>query len=429
MKGKSLKKVIVGLLAVLIIAAVFMFCRNYLNSRDQNVAGNGSGVEADKSAQAQGASATTVQGTDAELLNTTTQTDLQTSSSASSQPNQQSTPPASQAMLLMPKLGAGINIGNDLDVKDVRRHIENPTIEQFESYWGNTPVTKEVFVLVKNEGFTTVRIPVSWSEHMDESHHVDSAWMERVHEVVDMALDSGLYVILDIHHETFITPTYDKEEEVKEILIALWQQIAAEFADYDDRLLFEGMNEPRLEGTKYEWTEGTEESRQVINSLNKAFVDTVRASGDLNEKRYLLIGAYGTSSYYKALTDLEIPDDDHILVAIHIYSPYDFTSNSGGANTWSDSQDSKIKELGNTIEDIFISKGVPVVITEFGCQKKADEAERIKWLTSYMETFAKRDIPCIWWDNGNENEYRIIDRINITASCQDVITTMTEYYK
>ena len=66
-----------------------------------------------------------------------------------------------------------------------------------------------------------------------------------------------------------------KQNELK----ILWTQIAGEFKDYDYHLIFEGMNEPRNYGGSDEWNDGSEETRQNINTLNKVFIDTVRATG------------------------------------------------------------------------------------------------------------------------------------------------------
>ncbi len=109
-------------------------------------------------------------------------------------------------MKLVQSLGIGINIGNDLDVYGVDPS-EAPTLDEYERAWGNVPVTQEVFSCIKKAGFKTVRIPVTYSDHMDDEGIIDNEFMGRVKDVVDMALDEGLYVIIDTHHEKFIVPT------------------------------------------------------------------------------------------------------------------------------------------------------------------------------------------------------------------------------
>ena len=77
------------------------------------------------------------------------------------------------------------------------------------------------------------------------------------------------------------------------------------------------MNEPRLKGTPMEWNGGNQEAREVINQLNAAFVETVRASGGNNEKRHLMIPTYAASTMDSVLNDFVIPNDDKVIVSVH----------------------------------------------------------------------------------------------------------------
>ncbi|SFG75222.1 glycoside hydrolase family 5 protein [Oribacterium sp. WCC10] len=316
-----------------------------------------------------------------------------------------------QNMKFVKSLGAGINIGNDLDVYNIRGYIENPSIYDYETAWGNPPAERNTFAAVKSSGFNTVRLPVTWSEHLDSDGNIDDEWMKRVKEVVDTALSENLFVIIDTHHEAFIIPTYEKEAETTEKLVKIWKQIAENFNDYDERLMFEGMNEPRLIGSDEEWTDGTKELRTVVNRLNSAFIKTVRETGGNNKKRVLFICAYGSNYRTHALQELEIPDDTHIAVSVHAYLPYKFIDASQGKNKWKEDQESytsKILELKDTIQRCFLSNRIPVVITEFGCEEKESEEERIKWADYYLRQFSEIEVPCIWWDNGDE--YGVFDR-------------------
>lgn len=319
------------------------------------------------------------------------------------------------ALRFTKELGAGINLGNSLDVKKVREHNPEADISYFETYWGNPVTTKEMIQAIADKGFETIRIPVSWAEHLDEQGNVDREWMERVTEVVDWSLDTGMYVILDIHHEAWLVPTKEQEAQTTKQLCSLWKQIAQLFADRGDHLIFEGMNEPRLIDSAQEWTEGTEEMQQVINRLNQAFVDTVRASGGENKTRWLMIPAYCTSSKEEALGALTIPDDSHIMVAVHAYLPYGFTLKEDGEETWSAKNPDDTKDIDTlqaVLERLFIKKKIPVVITEFGCHEKEQETCRNEWAAYYTESMKEIGVPCIWWDNGDES--KLFDRESLT---------------
>lgn len=104
------------------------------------------------------------------------------------------------------------------------------------------------------------------------------------------------------------------------------------FKDYDEHLLFEGMNEPRIVGGQDEWTGGTEEEREVINNLFAAFVETVRKSGGNNATRSLIITGHAAAIDEKAVKGIKVPDDDHIIVSIHAYAPYSFALDQNGTS-------------------------------------------------------------------------------------------------
>lgn len=310
----------------------------------------------------------------------------------------------------MRHMGAGINIGNSLDVKGVLKHKPNASVQDFETFWHNPPITQALFETVHEKGFRTVRIPVSWGEHLQEDGMVDPAWMQRVEQVVDWALDSGLYVILNTHHEAWIVPMQEKEAEVTAQLCCLWEQIAQTFADRDERLLFESMNEPRLVGTDEEWTSGTEEARTVINRMNEAFVSTVRTSGGNNETRWLMLPAYAAQSRETALSELELPDDPKLIVSVHAYLPHEFAQ--GGQTAEWDAEDpedtEKIDELMERLDRLFLRRRIPVMITEFGCIDQGNLDERLEWAQYYTGHAAENGIGCVWWDDGDE--FQLIDR-------------------
>lgn len=332
-------------------------------------------------------------------------------------------------------MGASINIGDSLDTRNMTK--TNPTVEDYETYWHNPVITNELFEFISAQGFKSVRIPISWSEHIDsETKIVNAEWMARVKEVVDMALNNNLYVVIDTHHEPFIIPRRNVQSEVEEKFANLWTQIATEFKDYDDRLMFEGMNEPKLsheinpDWKDIEW-HGDAEARSVVNDLNQLFVNTVRATGSNNSTRFLLITTYGNKVDDENLNPLIIPNDENIIISLHAYFPNRFVDNSRGYNEWNENSHRFVEDIDKLHKDVkerFLDNGYAVAITEFGCHKKPDEAERLKWLKYYVEPLANMGVPVFWWDNGQEEEYKIIDRTNYTASSPELVNALIGYY-
>lgn len=320
------------------------------------------------------------------------------------------------AMDVVSEMKIGWNLGNTMDSLNSNLVKKMPP-ENWETAWGNPVTSKELIDAVLAKGFNVIRIPVSWNDHIlvAENWKIEESWLDRVQEIVDYAYDNGAYVILNTHHESWYETYYDKEERSAEILTAVWSQIAERFQDYDEHLIFEGLNEPRKIGTDVEWNGGDQEGWDVVNDLNRVFVKTIRESGGNNPYRILMIPAYGANGW-EGIKHLEIPDDNKIIVSVHAYEPYDFALNVQGRGTW-DQDTTNIDTIINSLDTLFISKGIPVVIGEFGAMYKnveGNEEERAAWAEYYVSKAAEKGIPCVWWDNGafegNGELFGLIDR-------------------
>lgn len=343
---------------------------------------------------------------------------------------------------MLQDMGIGWNLGNTLDA-----HGGSSLELMSEVSWGNPKTTPEMIQAVAEEGFKTLRIPVTWSTHVSAApqYRINTEWLDRVEEVVNYALDCNMYVILDTHHEPdyWLKPQTSGLEEVENELCAIWQQIAERFAEYDEHVIFEGMNEPRIKGSPQEWSGGDSDGREAVNALNQAFVETVRATGGNNADRTLIICPYGNSVTYNTMTELEIPQDEHIAVAVHLYTPYFFTYEPEGSSTnvWNGTLKKDIISAMQLVDKELIQKGVPVIITEFGAVHKeyqddsgnmvSNREEVLKWLADYMEVANRYGIPCIWWDNGiydaQGEKFGIFDRKNLTWYDKDLADALVAY--
>jgi aryl-phospho-beta-D-glucosidase BglC (GH1 family) len=188
------------------------------------------------------------------------------------------------------EIKTGWNLGNTFDALT-------------ETGWGNPQTTYTMIYAVKEAGFDSVRLPVTWDSHTGAApeYKINEEWLTRVEEVVGYVLSAGMYCIINTHHESWIFPEESKEEQISKRLIKVWEQLCERFSGYNEKLIFEAMNEPRLVGTEFEWTGGTEESRGVVNRLNGKFVETVRNTGGNNAKRLLMIPSYAASVEKDAL--------------------------------------------------------------------------------------------------------------------------------
>lgn len=237
---------------------------------------------------------------------------------------------------------------------------------------------------------------------MDDQYNVDEEWMARVKEIVDYGIDNDMFVILNTHHEEWYFPTEENKEEDLNQLKALWTQIADEFKNYDEHLIFEGLNEPRLRNTASEWTGGDDSSRAIVNEYAKAFYETVRSSGGNNPKRHLMITGYAASSSRTCLEAIDLSGfDDKVIVSVHAYLPYSFALDTEGTDQFNAETDaSSIDTLFYDLTDLFLSKNIPVIIGEYGCVNKYNPEERVECVEYYLNAAKQAGVPCIWWDNG-----------------------------
>ncbi len=312
-------------------------------------------------------------------------------------------------------MGIGWNLGNSLD-------STGSSGLNTETSWGNPKTTKAMIDAVKAKGFNCVRIPVTWYKHMDSNYTIDEVWFERVQEVVDYCIDDGMYVILNSHHDEWNRPTDANYSAASKELKIVWKQIATRFEDYDKHLVFEGMNEPRNYSGSHEWDGGDDAMRAVVNKLNADFVSAVRSTGGNNSDRALMVPTYAASMEYAAMSALELPDDDNLIVSIHAYSPYNFTMNtgSGSTSTYTDAMRSELEAIFKNISNVFISKGIPVCIGEFSSSNKNNLSERVKWAEHYAACAKKLGISCVLWDNNvinytsNGESHGYLNRSNCT---------------
>ena len=307
------------------------------------------------------------------------------------------------AFQIVNDMGAGWNLGNALES------------ENYETYWGNPATTKDMIDDIAQRGFKTLRVPVRWDDHYTNAsaYTIDSSYMDRVEEVVNYGLDNDMYVILNVHHND-LQHNVPNTDVISAELTAIWGQIGKRFKDYGDKLIFEVNNEPRCQE---DWT-GTAAYYESVNLCNEAARAAIRATGGNNADRLVMLPTYCASGdYAKAAAWTKNADDDMIAVSIHAYLPFDFAFEGKGHTDWRDSDLTELASFFGRMESLFLSKGVPVVIGEFGACNKNNTSDREKYAAVYGELarqFAQQDIPCVWWDNncfstGSEN-FGIYDR-------------------
>ncbi len=308
-------------------------------------------------------------------------------------------------------IGTGWNLGNTLDAIGGGNSLSS------ETSWGNPKTTKAMIDAVKAQGFSAVRVPVSWGNHTTgDNFTIDSKWLARVKEVVDYCIDNDMYVILNIHHDTstqYYYPSSEYKEQSVKFVTSIWTQVAKYFKDYDQKLIFETLNEPRLAGTGDEWwfdvnnpNNAVRDSISAINALNQTAVDAIRAAGGKNTDRCIMVPGYDASIDGCTTSTFKLPDDstpNRLIVSVHAYTPYNFALNANGTAEFTNDLKNEVDYLYSTIKSHFIDKGVPAIIGETSASNKNNAAERVKWAQYYMGKSAEYGVPCMLWDNNAFN--------------------------
>lgn len=312
------------------------------------------------------------------------------------------------AKTIVDDMGLGWNLGNTFDATGGNR----ANIYSQETSWGNPKVTPELIKAVHDRGFKTIRIPVTWNNHIikDGSYTINPEFLARIKEVVDYAYDLDMYIILNLHHEAWLNiKTLDKDyAKVGEELEAVWAQIADYFADYDQHLIFEGMNEPRMAGSDVEWS-GNQEAYKAVNYLNQIFAFTVRnTKKGHNDERCLMIPGYAASSNLDILKTISIPTFEgeavkNIIISVHCYNPYNFclSDEMYEFDPTNKNHTSSIDTLFKNLEELFLFNDIPVVIGETSATEKNNTEQRENWAGYMGKKSFEYGIPIVLWDNGH----------------------------
>ena len=293
----------------------------------------------------------------------------------------------------------GINLGNSLEAmsKDYGYTLDT------ETFWSNPKTTKEMIDYIKELGFRTIRIPISYYNHLDENKIIDERWFDRIEEVINWALDNDLYTIINIHHDTGMDPKlfwiYADSEVYEQSLkdySNLWRQIADRFKDYDHRLIFQSSGEWMNKDRNWNRSDSMDDFK-IVHELNQAFIDIVRDSGGNNSNRYLMISPFAASGeediiramFYKPFNDSA---NDKLILSIHTYE---------------DNID-EIKIGANYLKQISSDYNIPIIIDECGIRNKESKSKQEKIIKEFLNSAKEIGITCLFWDDGYD--YKIFDR-------------------
>lgn len=321
---------------------------------------------------------------------------------------------------LVDEMGLGINLGNALDATG--DWINPSSIANYETAWGSPIITKEMIEGYAKAGYSSLRIPVTWSNMMinEENYRIHPDLLNRVESILNWTLDCGMVAIINVHHENEWVKKVPTDNEAKKKFTSIWEQLCNRFEKYGDHLLFEPMNEIGYDEIWTPWNGGQTEKAKAfgyVNELNQLFVDIVRRSGGNNAKRHLLVEIYNTGLEYAFDPLTKIPADPakHLALTVHYYTPPLFAILGNGEDagwgvgvpSWGTAQE--FKELNDNMDLLkknCVDKGIPVVIGEYACSSKNRTQDVVRLFNvSVTEAIYSRGMCPMLWDVQGAGQY------------------------
>ena len=320
------------------------------------------------------------------------------------------------------KMQPGYTLGNALDAVNKNGEVD-------ETAYGNPPVTEKLFQEIKSLGFKSVKIPITYLNMVDTQGHINEDYLDRIQTVVDRALDTGLYVVINIHNDggrnvpgkwiDISLPNGSAAfNDVVYKFSNMWSEIATRFKDYNQALVFEDMNEVII-GDEFSITPNNSQFYNAyanITELNQAFVDAVRGTGDdANDDRCLIVPGYNDNINstvagfeYRVFDMPKDTSTDRQMLSVHYYDPTNFTlpGQPNDTSVWDindqyNGQPFMISQL-TRVSDY----GVPIYLGEYSAAFK----NNINYVANYIASlnFAAKEVSAAsgtsfstaYWDNG-----------------------------
>jgi len=297
---------------------------------------------------------------------------------------------------VLSSMGRGINLGNVYDA--ARGEVWN------DPSFGTQAARIDSLQAV---GFTHVRIPVTWGDTFQWDARTSDA-----NSTVRYAIQKGLYVVLDTHHEHWLKSHYDGSNYYDSKFAELWRNIATLFQDVGPELVFETLNEP--EGTMGWWSGVSPFDPGAIaltRQINQVAYDAIRS---VSPNRVILVTPNGQGNQVMAPTIYpnrqSFPDnggDSHLAITVHTYDPWEFCGQTGN-NAFLGSVGNMQSLLRSNYQALFdwaAATNIPTHLGEYGVGRMPErewerDTELVREYYSFVTNlFIERGMPTSAWDD------------------------------
>jgi endoglucanase len=273
------------------------------------------------------------------------------------------------------------------------------------------------FTMIKDAGFSSVRINLHPFGHMDSSHIIQPAWLETLDWAVKSGLDAGLMVILDMHEFNAMA---DDPIAKKEMFLSVWRQLAPRYKDQPNDVVFELLNEPNRKLTADLW--------------NTYLADAISIVRETNPRRTLILGPANWNGI-ESLPSLMLPKaDTNIIVTVHFYHPMRFTHQGApwskefkglSGVTWmgTPAEKAAVDSSLKAAADWSTEHNRPIYLGEFGAYDKGDMDSRARYTAYVARTAERLHFSWAYWQFDSDF---ILYNINNEAWVKPILDALTD---
>ena len=250
---------------------------------------------------------------------------------------------------------------------------------------------EKYFKMIKEAGFSSVRINLHPFSNMDSEYKINPNWLETLDWAVKNAVEADLMVILDMHEYNAMAADPVAK---KDMFLSVWKQLAPRYKDQPQNVIFEILNEPNRKLTPELW-----------NSFMIDAIDIIRAT---NPNRTLIIGPANWNGI-ETLNTLLLPENDrNIIVTVHFYHPMKFTHQGASWSkenaklsgiTWEGTKEEKelIDSRLKVAAEWSKAHNRPIFLGEFGSYDKAPMESRARYTAYVARTAEKLGFSWAYW--------------------------------
>ncbi len=257
--------------------------------------------------------------------------------------------------------------------------------------YNNGRFKESYFKMIKEAGFSTIRVNLHTFSHMNAEYVIEPKWLDALDWIIKKGLEAKLMVILDMHEFNAMA---DDPIGKKDMFLAVWKQLAPRYKDQPSDVLFELLNEPNRKLSAEMW--------------NSYLVEALAIVRETNPNRTVIIGP-GNWNGIESLGQLVLPaDDKNIIVTVHFYHPMNFTHQGAPwaaehkdktGVSWTGTKEEKDEVLTKlkVAADWSKANDRPIFLGEFGAYDKGEMNSRALYTDFVARTAESYGFSWAYW--------------------------------